>query len=624
MATHLNFYLNNIKVNPPKNWKEFGIELNFDKDKETVKQQVTITDFEFVRENSDIINKWITDGLNNGVGVFEGIPLKIEVERNGTVETPFNGYLDTTQFGRISQNRTTAKAIDLGGVDWLNDVADSFTFAYLYDQGKITQNDFIDVPYIINSIPNYTDAAVSVLGVYVMVKEIKDAIQRLIEFVSDMPVYYVFSTYIKLILYIIYLILLIIALIKLVKTIILLIIQPVKYHKAMSLHTQLSRGCDALGLTFKSPILESGEFKDTYIIPSKYYNPVNSKESQILGFTEPSINQIGYYQGTFGDLLRETKKMFNAKIMIKGTELWLVRDDFTESTNQYTLPPVYNPYFNLNTGEFNANTYITFLTDGIDKNTLQDYQGTSYQVIIQPSRVINQNMVLMKGLDEIRINFALAKRKETFTDPEKIFNVFLKVFDAIVGALVKVVNAIIFVLNLIITLVNNILKKLATIGIKIKFQLPLIPKVNMPNFKNDIENRIGMLIIEKDIVNVPKVCLMTLGSSSKYNKLHVSNRSIMSAQNLYNNFHYVKSFVPTSDKPNANQYYLKDYENVPFSFDDFEKVKENNCIFTSDGEEAQIDSLQWNVWNQKANMKLRINKLYTNNFGIITLEPDGQ
>lgn len=630
MATNINFYLNETKVNPPQNWRELGIELNFDKDRGSEVQQTTLTDFNFVNENASIINKWITDGIINGVGVFEGIPLRIELERDGLIENVFNGFLDLTQLSSLTTNRASAKATETESVDWLNDVADSFTFSYLYDVGKITDDNFVSVPYIINSVPNYVEAAVSVIGVYLMVKEIKDAIQRLKEVIAELPIYYVFSTYIKLILFIIYLILLIIALIKLVKQVILLLIQPVKYHKAMSFLYHCQVGAQALGLTFRSPILESGTYSDAYLLPRKYYNPINSKDSQLLGFTEPSIEQRGFYTGTYGEWLRQMIKMFNGKLLFKGTELWLVREDESNDNNQYQMPAISNNYdfrnagLTFNTDEFNANTLISFVTDGIDKNTIQEYLGTSYQVILEPARVINQNMTLMKGLDEIRIPFALAKRKETFTDVEKIFNTFLKVFDVIVGALVKVINAVIFVLNLIITLVNNILKKLAQIGIKIKFQLPLIPKVKMPNFKQDIENRIGMLKIEKDIINVDKVCLLTLGNSAKYNKLHVDNWKLMTAKALYENFYYSRSFMPSQNKPNANQYFLYSYQNVPFSFNDYLKVKQNNCIFTQNGEKAIVNRLKWNIWNQKAEIKLRINKLYTNNFKATYLEPDGR
>jgi len=629
MATNINFYINSTLVNPPKNWRELMLELNFDSDKKGANNQVTVTDWEWVNENADIINKWITDGLTSGVGVFEGIPFHIEVERDGVVETPFDGYLDLTAT-KFSKHRITTKAVETNRIDWLNDVADGFTFSYLKDIGLITNGDYTSVPYILNSVPNYVESAVSVLGVYVMVKEIKDAIHKISEFIADAPVFYVPSTYVKIILYIIYLGLILIALIKLIKSMVLLIIQPVKYHKAMSVKRHLEIGAQHLGMTFDSPIFNEAPFNDSYIIPEKFFNPTNSKEKQILGFTEPSITQEGHYKGTFGDLLRECKKLFNAKIIIVGTQIKLVREDYSTSTPTYILPPVSNNYdyrnadFELNTSEFNANYLISFVTDSVDKNTIQDYLGTSYQVITQPNRINNTNMRLMKGFQDVRINFALAKRKNELTVPEAIFNAVLKVLDVILGALITVANAVIQLVNKIIQLVNNALKRLNAIGIKINFSIPSVPTISNPNIGTVISNRIGMLRIEKDMFNVNKICVLTVASNHKNTKIHASNDTYFSAKYLYENYHFINSFVQSSEKPNANQYYLKTFTKVPFSFKDYEKIKENNRIFTTDGDEALIDTLKWNVWNQQAEMRVRVNKLYTNNLVETFLEPDGK
>lgn len=617
LVTKLNFYLADTKVNPPKNWQEFGIELNYTS--ENINQQVTLTDFEFVLENADIINKWVRDNF-----IFEGVPLRIEVERLGVVEKVFNGYLDLKQTSKFSKDRIETKAIAKDSIDWINDKADAFTFAFLKDKGYISESDFDSMPYILNSVPNYMQSATSILAVYVMVREIKSAIQRLIEFVAELPVYYVFSTYVKLILYIIYLIALIIALIKLVKQVILLLIQPVKYHAVMSVKTHFEKGCEYMGLTFQSDIFDSAPFKDAYIMPEKYYNRVNSTDKEILGFTSPAPEQIGYHKGTFGDFIRDMKAIFNAKIIVKDGIMKFVRRDYVNPSSTYILPPVYQPYYNYNTSEFNANTYLKFQVDTLDKNTIQEYKGTSYQVILEPQRVLDAQNSLMSGLNEISINFALAKTKTDLTVPENILNEFLKVFDVIAGAMVKVVNAIITVLNKIISVVNDILKKLSTIGIKVKFELPSIPTVSMPSFATIFENRKGMMKIENDNTGIQKIFLMTKGSSAKYNKIHVDNGTYFSAKYLVDNFYYIDLFLPTDDRPNGNQYLLKTFNNMPFSFDDYEKIKENSSIFTIDGKEAIIDSIKWNIFKQTADIDFRISQLYTNNLKVNYLEPDGK
>ncbi len=631
MATQIKFYLDGTELaTPPANWKDFGLELNFDTDRPEGVNQITTTDFEFVGESAEIINSIRLKGLTTGVGVFEGIPFKVEISRNGVIEIPFNGYLDAADNNLFSSNRITLKAVSNASIDALNNKFDSFTFRHLFEEaGIITASDFVHVPYILNSVPNYLEATTATIGVYIMVKEIRDAIQRIIEFIPALPVYYVFSTYIQLILYIIYLIFLIIALIKLVKSVILLLIQPVKYHAAMSLRLHMEKAAQYLGMTFESTILSDDYFKDAYIIPEKYFNPVNKKEKQILGFTEPSIDQHGFYNGTFGDLIRECKKMFNARIVVYGTIIKLIRVDKKPNSN-YTLPDVTNNYdlrqaaFSLNTDEFTANTLISFMIDAVDKNTMQDYQGTSYQVIIEPARVNNQAMTLMKGFKEVRIGFARASTKTELTVPEKIFEEFLKIFDVIAGVMITIVNAIIMVLNIVINAVNDILSKLASIGIKLNFKLPNIPVIDTPDFSNKAQNRIGMLMIEKDIINVNKICLLAIGSSPLYNKIHKYNTIAFNSKYLYDNYHFVSSFVPSDELPDANQYYKYAFQKVPFTFDDYEKVKNNNSIFTESGSEALVQTLKWNEHYQYADMTLKVNKLYTNNFKLSSSEPDGR
>ena len=617
LVTKLNFYLADKKVNPPKNWQEFGIELNRTPD--NIGQAVTLTDFEFVLENADIINQWIKDNL-----IFEGVPLRIEIERLGVTERVFNGYLDLKQTSKFSKDRIEVKAIERDSIDFVNDKADAFTFAYLKDKGIINSSDFDSIPYILNSVPNYTESALSILAVYVMVREIKSAIQRLYDFVVELPVYYVFSTYVKLILYIVYLIALIIALIKLVKQVIMLIIQPVKYHACMSVKKHFEKGCEQLGLTFESDIFDSAPYKDAYILPSKYYNKINSKDKELFGFTEPSNEQEGFHKVTFGEFLRDMKAIYNAKIVVRNGVLKFVRRDYKNPSSTYVLPPVYQPYYSYNTNEFNANTYIKFQVDTLDKNTIQEFKGTSYQLILEPNRVLDAQNSLMSGINEISINFALAKRKNDLTVPEKILNEFLKVFDVIAGALVKVINAVITVLNKIIAIVNDILKKLSTIGIKVKFVLPSIPTVSMPKFSTIFENRKGMLKIENDNTGLQKIFIMTKGSSAKYNKIHELNDTYFSAKYLYDNFYYIDSFMPSDEFPNGNQYLIKNFDNVPFSFDDYEKIKENSSIFTSDGKEADYDVIKWNIFRQTADVEFRINELYTNNLKATYLEPDGK
>jgi hypothetical protein len=625
MATKINYYIDNTLGNPPQNWRETSIELNFDKDIQQLQgAEVSLTSFDFVNDINEKILKYIEDGKTTGVGVFEGMPLKIEINRANVSEVPFEGYLDVST-GVFSRTSSTLKATETNRIDWLNEVADGFTFDYLRSIGKIPDLKYIKVPYVLSNAPDYMQTAVSLLSVYVMASELRTAIVTISKMVARLAAFFVYTTLIELILYIAYVVLLIAAMIKLLKTLITTLIQPVKYHAGMTFKDMLTIGAEHLGLVFKSEVFETFPYSNLVYIPSKYYNPLNAKnDNLILGISDPKIIQEGHYKGTFGQLIRDVKTLINGKVVIKGNEMRLLRRDKSTSQPQYTLPPLdINSAFSLNSEDFKANYYLTFQLDPSDRNTYQDFQGTNYQVILQPQRVTDQRMVLMKGLEEVRLPFARASRKNNLTTPERILDNLLKGIGKVIGALIKAINAVIKLINLVIKQINKIIGAFKTLGIRIKFNLPSIPQVKTPDF-NIISKRIGMMKIESDIINVPKICVMDFSSNPKQNKINPSNNDLVSARYLWEQFYNINSFLPSAEKPNGNQYIIRNYENVPFIFQDYLKVKENNVIFASNGDEAEILSLKWNIFNQVADIKVRFNKIYTTNLRAEYNEPTGE
>jgi len=629
MATKVNFYLDNNLINPPKNWQELEIQLNFDKDADASSSQVSVNDWELVRENAGKIQDWINGGLSNGVGIFEGVPFKLEIERNGIIEKPFDGYLDLTERPKLSCNRSEVKAKERMKIDWLNDVSDGFTFEFLFrETGAITKNDFVFVPYVINSIPNYQESAIMMVSVFVLQQEIIQAIEKIKALAIKLSNPFESATaVVEAILLIVYIGLLLIAIIKLIKDLILMLIQPVKYHAGMRTRDLLRIGAQHLGLTFKSDIFDvNGAFYNEVIIPKKYNNPVSTEENKILGFITPDKNlQEGFYKGTFGDLLRAQKSKHNAKVIITDDgELYFVRQDFNISAAQFQLPDAEQPYYTTNADELKSNYLVEFQVDLIDKNTIQEYTGTIFQVITQPIAVRNQELVLMKGLESVNIPFALAKRKTELTLPEKIVKGFLDVFSILTNGIIIAINALITVFNVIIKVLNKIIKALKVVGINVNWQIKPIPKLIKIDFAATIENRIGMMKIETDFFNIDKVLLLTDGSQPKFNKLAPDNEATMSAKYLYNNFHFVNSFIPSGAMPNGNQVIIKDFEKIPFCFNDYQKVKNNNKILDANGNQAEIVSLNWNVYNQHADMTVRFSQLYTLNLREVTIEPNGK
>lgn len=624
MATNRNFYLDNQLSEPPVNADEIAIQFNFDKDAAIAKSAISINRLSFARENNDKILKHYLDGKT-----FEGQPFKMTLTKDGLVETPINGYVDHVDNPEYSNLQSTVTVKPLHQIDWINDVADSVSFEYLASIGKITADNYLYMPYVISSIPNYKEAFMALLSVAIIGNQLLGQINDLTQLSLSLGnPFEAITAILRVIVNILFIIGLIIALVVLIKDMILFLVQPVKYHACMRWKTLAEIGASHFGLTFKSDIFDNAPFKDEVLLPQKSFNPPNSTDDRILGYTFEHKDQTGYPKATFGEFLRWMKIKFKAKIIItEDKELLLVREDYSPSVPQFQIPDLYQPDFTTNAHELKANYLIQFATDLNDKNTIQEYKGTTFQVITSQNTTIAPELNLLKDLETVSNPFALAKRKTELTLPEKIIKEFLSIFGGLMNGLIDIVNFIIKVVNAILKAIRAVIKALKVIGIKIKFDPKPIKKLNPVDTGQSIDNRIGMLKIENEFVVVPKTFIISQGSESKFNKIAESNSEVLSARYLWNNYHgKVVSFIPSVERPNGNQYIIKEVDKVPFEFGDFRKVKNNNHCYTSDGKQAIIDSGEWrfNSNRQDAKLKVRISQLYTTALKETYLEPDGQ
>ncbi|NBP67264.1 MAG: hypothetical protein EBU52_00820 [Cytophagia bacterium] len=240
------------------------------------------------------------------------------------------------------------------------------------------------------------------------------------------------------------------------------------------------------------------------------------------------------------------------------------------------------------------------------------------ELINQPNIVGNKKNLLFKGYETVNIPFSLGKRKTELTIPEQIFRVILDTFSAVANVYISIVNAAIDALNAVIGVINDLIDALAVIGIDIPFNINApnhIPPVVLGSL---ITDRIGMLMLENDFVDVPKMFIINEGAIPR--KTDVVET--FNAKYVWENYKYIDSFMPINGK--HNQYILKQHDKVPFCYDDYEKVKLDNRILTNFGESALVDSLEWDVYNQSADIKYRVNKQYYNNFkAAITNEATG-
>jgi hypothetical protein len=605
---NLKIYLNNVLINPPKNLRELAVEVNF-QDGEFANQQLTINDFEFVRENIDAINAWITAGF-----IFEGMPLRIEeTDLNGVITTFFDGYIDLSDQTQFDEYGIVAKSKPKYSIDWLNDVATGFSFDFLYTEaGIITQSDFVDIPYVISSIPDYEKLAITVIGLTLIIDGLVAAANSLggaiASVITASPDW---GNYFLLIGEILKFTGLMIAAFALIKRMFAVIIQRVKYHKAIPIRTLFIRGCQYLGLSFQSSIILANDV----ILPKKYYvpkNPSNPFNLDLLGaFTPNEFVQYGFPDGTFADFIIKMKDLYNGKVLFNGNQLLFERKDFQIATPQYTIPSVINTKYQLNTDEFTSNFVCTFQTDVSESNTITEYLGTNYQVTLRPINIINSQFVLMKGLNQVEFAYALGKRKLELTAVERFFDEINEQIDNVVGGAVNLLNTIIYVINDVIDGINDIVDFFEDLGGLVGFNItipdiPQIPEIPYSPLGELLDNRIGMLLLEKDSFMVDK--LLRIETDGKLTTTQPS------ARQQFDMFYTIDYFT---------QYKYQDWAGLPFNTNSFNQIRLNPLVFNN-GVVGLIESAQYNIWNKICDIKTKTPYIYTTNLIKTFNEPTGE
>lgn len=613
-------FLDGIEINDPINLAELEIELNFDRDDNTEAVSINewvlgVGDKRFPNDGAVLANKHIDNGLIGGVGVFEGMPFRVDLDDQKTkIFNLFDGYLDLSR-ALVLCDQVTAPAVALG-IDSFNQVADSITYETLFELDIITKDDFIAVPYVINKKVNAGEVIIAVVSIYVLTQEIAKQILQISQWTANTAsVLNAIGGVISLILQIIFIATLFVALVKLIFDLFNSLVQPVKYHMGMYVKDSIRIGLAHFGYTLSSSVLETAPFNELLILPEKY----NLKEDNtgalkaIVGFFLPNPNeQFGFFKGTVGDLIRLIQETFHLKVLIEGTTFHLEKQDFQIQSPIYQLPPIEDTGHEFNRDKLIANLIIAFSVDFQDRNTVQEYLNTAVQVTTLPVSIVNRRMVTLDGLLPATIQAALGKRKTELSIIEEILNVFLKVIGAALDFLIAIINAVIITINAIVDVINDVIKALKFVGIDIDFQIPNIPTLTSPNLGGLIDSRINMLKMETDFINVPKMILVPDNSNPRNNKLSPCNEDFLNAPFLYNNFHFFKSFIPQNGDA-SNQYLLKSVEKIPLCFADFEILRKNNRLIDADGNSGEWITLKFNPIEQTATGTYKIREIYTNN-----------
>lgn len=559
----IKFFLDGARIDEPKNWQDLEISVDFEDDK---KITINAGGFIFVGETAI---KMIARANKSW---FEGSELKIEF---GTSYT-FFGNLDYSDgFVIVGCAECICNIKQLQGVDWTEEQANSFSMAFLFEKGKVTDADFVKVPYVINYIPDNLQLLTLSISVFMLTKEIIEVVKSVTETVSDLiesvipntpsplpswSLGKVVALGLKAALETAYAIGISIAIAKMIKEIVEQILPKKRFHLGMKITTVFERGCEHLGLEFSSKQLE--KYGDLVLIPSKGFKGGSPEDYDTeAGFL--GSGDIGYY---FGDFIEIMKGIFYSDFNIIDGVFHFERNDFFADKGNFVKKDIYNNQERLldeeskNTDELKANYLIKFAFDIQDQNTLDNQDRRVYSNHIGLKVVSNEKLVNTKGGQVVDIPFSLAVRKNSLTRVEKSLKSLLELSDKITGR----------------------------------------------SDASAIKSRLGSMHMSSHFITSGKFVVM------EGDNLATNQRDLINAELLWDNEHHITSFVPINGI--HNQYIkFEDEPSDPFCEDDFKELINSRFFPSKNGNFGKMDSFKWKPYRNTAVLNYRINTLYETN-----------
>lgn len=433
-------YLNGVEV-APRNVLEIGLITDYTGNPEML--QVDTDTIVLPREAREIIMQHVATQ-----GVFEGIPYTLEV---GNIKLDY--YVDLTESFAIRDFEVEVKIKKRKGFDNFFENADGLSFE-LMAKKKVNFN-FVNLPYLI--IPeNQTEIGLTLsLAIYSLTREaiqatrdLVSATEKLIRAVTPNvslvpvpPLGEIIALSVAVVAQLAYTLAIYVALIKLVRQMQELIFPKVRYYKGATIKELIKKGCEYLGYSLDSNLLNSWDKLTIMPVPL-----IKGKKS-VFNFIQNDLN-FSFTKGyptaqdtvsTLGELINAVEDWFNAKTKVYNGVVQIERRDYWKNITMNTTLPALNLQsdrqneYRFNTEEAWKRTYIHYQVDYADTHTLDKFDPTDAEYSTEPLNVINQDLVSIRGFNDVNIPFALGVRKDELSYIEKFAKTFLQLADSIIG-----------------------------------------------------------------------------------------------------------------------------------------------------------------------------------------------
>ena len=513
------------------NLKEIGFKSNFvDAYSEP---ELNVDSLVLYKDSKAQIDEWL---LNNGSAI--GIPTTITYGGK-----TLDYYIDLTDNPIFKTYSTEVKIKKRKGKDSFFEMADGLTFELLNSLGVNFQ--YSEIPYIIVR-DNQVELGITLsLSIFVIAKEIIELIKQTAGLVAEItgsplaPGLAVASA-IKAVALAVYIAGLSILLISFISQLFELVFPKIRKLNACKVKNLIETGCEYLGYSFKSTILDSLNGLTILPVPLQKSNKsfFNFKENLLTNsFTKgyPTANDT---TPTLGQLLRAMKLIFNCEVRVKNGVVEMETKQYFKSISQFSIKPCLNVQesressYSINSSEMWTRYYLHYLTDNTDMHTLDLFEPTDSEYGSKNTKFIASDLNLLKGLKDVQIPFALGVPKRKF-------------------------NMVEGYAEELFTNINNLIGT---------------------NLGGKLNDRIGVLQISQQIFTTTKMLYIDVNGKQPSNYL-----DYISANSLYINWHSIL-------EPAINGF--KVWENVPVKVrdEDYYSIIDNNYAIIN-GVECEITDI---------------------------------
>jgi hypothetical protein len=544
-------FLNGIEVSP-RNRDEIGVICDFTGNPDVL--SLNTDTLVLPREANQMVKQHIQTS-----GLFIGIPYQVQMDGGITLDY----YIDLCDPGSkpmLRQHEIEVKIKRSKGYDDFRSKADGTSFELIVKDKTINYFNYKRIPFfIIKDNVNEQMLTLS-LSLFIMTKEIIQAAKDLAKSYTaflNASVGGIAEALANLIIDTIYFAALVIAAIRYIAELIKLIFPRKRYLNGCYYKELMFKACQYLGYNFSSELFDNDPGWFLLPVPINRNNNESIFENALDGLGN-NFN-LGYPTasdsvGLVGQFFDACETQFNARTFIIGNTVHFERRDWLANNSTLVMQPALNiqadrdEVFTYNTEDAWKRYYIHYAVDFSDINTAEGVNfGLSDAEYSCENSVsgVNNNLITIKGLNDVSIPFAMGFNKDKLTFVELFARVLASGWDGLTNAL--------------------------TFG-------------NGSNFASQITSRIDALKISQQYFSTTK----SLYVYNRPNNTVLINQDFNtnnSARALWNKYHYINQIQ-------LNQYEIHENARTRIRQQDFVNLLSNNYVFI-DNAICEVLKMTW-------------------------------